>query len=366
MKRKLFFTLLYFTVLVTDLPAQVTVTTTIPLSPATSLSASSLFTNDHESMTTLQEIACQCGPDYHVFSLHLSNSYTSIPYTFEPNYTYTINVTGSASATGNLSNPGASPISFAFSLGTPQTTVQPSLGCINDGDLSTILNYAGQESYFPESGGLEPSWHGFSTVDLMNGFLTGTLGISNFPNSSTTSTTGFGVPFTVSSTVNQFNIESYPVLGDIPTLLPMDPSGQDLNPVTPPTNTTLNINSVTVYKTTSLIHGTITTAPGWTLNTVPSGVSTYYQTGVVSCLIIESTTTPTTFTTPVFVATIGGSNFWPTATRTFTAHGTGGGLWTTTITTTGQVYTQWVSGNPPPTLPAGTPFSIIMNGSYNL
>jgi hypothetical protein len=368
MRKSLFFIGLYLATTTVALHAQVTTTSTIILAPAANLSASSLFTNDQESMTTLQEIQCECGPNYKVNSLHLANSYTTVSYAFQPGYTYEVALNGYGTATGNLANPGPALIWYAISLGTVQGTNQPTLGCINNTDLSTILNYAGQISYYQYVLGDGPTFHGYSTVDLMNNFFTSASinGISNFPNSSTPSTSICNSPFTVSSAVNQFNIESYPIPGDIPALLPTDPEGENLNPTTPPTNTTLNINSVTIYKTPSLIPGVITAAPGWTLNTVPSGISTYYQSGVVGCTIIEAHAQPVNFTTPVFVATISGSGIVPTATRSFTAVGTGGGQWKTTINPDGTVYTQWVSGNPPPTLPAGTPFNILMRGSYNL
>jgi hypothetical protein len=174
--------------------------------------------------------------------------------------------------------------------------------------------------------------------------------------------------FTVSVNTSVFNIEAYPVIGDQPPLVPNNQDGGlgSNNPTNmPPTNTTLTINSITITKTPTIYYGTITAAPNWTVTTAPSSVSS--QSGVGKCLIVVTNPThPTNFTTPIFVATISGTNIRPSATRTFTAVGNGGGLWTTTINPNGTVYTQWVSGNPPPTVPAGTPYTLIMNGTYSL
>jgi|GEM_PF-5052573 len=80
------------------------------------LSASTLYTNDHESMTAAQTVVnvglCNDGSSYTVPSLHASTTIDGYGYTFQPGYTYTVQVTGSATAacTVLISAPGPRPL----------------------------------------------------------------------------------------------------------------------------------------------------------------------------------------------------------------------------------------------------------------
>jgi hypothetical protein len=306
--------------------------------PALSATAYTWYTNDVEHMTTLQSVLNLCGPAYNVPSLHFSTTpVTNIAfndgtaYVFEPGYNYTVQIQGSATATGNLSNPSV-PIYFAVTLGPPQSTTNIYQALNPFPDPYPITSYAG--SITVNGPLLDP--RPTSTADMYGTFLTGILGVGSLPNSSTTSFSTTTPSFTTTSTTGVFNIEVYPTLGDQPAMNTGNGCGGVQNNVVDPTNTTLTINSITITKTPIVVPtinggsyvffssshtgdgGTITAAPGATVTVAvsaggpPSGSYTTqcnlsgasFSTGGSSLTVTNNTVTAT------FVMPASGSISW--------------------------------------------------------
>jgi len=266
---------------------------TLNFSPALTATSYSWYTNDVEHMTTLQSILNLCGPAYNVPSLHISTTPVTgiayndgtLAYNFEPGYNYTVKINGSATATGNLSNPSV-PIYFAVTLGSPQSTNNVYLALNPFPNPYPITSYAG--SITVNGPLLDP--RPVSTLDMYGTFLTGIVGVASIPNGTTSGFSTVTPQFTPTSTTGTFNIEVYPTLGDQPGLNAGNGCGGNQNNIVDATNTTLTISSIVITKTpivTASINGgssvffysthlgdggTITAAPGATVTvTVSAG-----------------------------------------------------------------------------------------------
>ena len=207
------------------------------------LTGSTLYTNDDETLSFWQTITNLCGPHYTVPSLHASTTiYTSTAYTFQAGTQYTIQVTGYATAAGDLVNPGAATIYFGASLGPVQTTSDPNSACASFPNGASISGYAGTEVHGPLIDPLPKT-----VVNLETPFLTGPVGlyVGSFPNSTTPSVSTTAT-FTAPYTTNVLNIEVFPVAGDLPVTYAQNGCGGLSNAPTEATNTTLNITSINI------------------------------------------------------------------------------------------------------------------------
>jgi hypothetical protein len=287
-----------------------------------------------------------------VEAIHLGNQVLTLSnYNFLPGYIYTLTITGSGTATGNLSNPGASDIYLGVSLGEPITSSYFTQTCTPFPDYANLLSFSEAQTY---SNAL-----GFSCdaqLDLTSPFLTNVVAIGEFPNSSTASTIALK-PFTVTSASTGLNIESYPVLGNEPGITDITPIEDLINnlwvvPYPATTTTTLTINSVNISQTpyittTPLINGTtvvsfsesktfatgIITAPPGSLVTVTLsafGGKPNKTTIVTNCSLTTPGVTFTTTGTNIVSAT-NGDELTGSTTTSFYMPSTGFVNWTGNI-----------------------------------
>lgn len=227
-------------------------TTTLTFNPAVALSGYSQFSNDYENMNFTEELDCGfCGTSYEVAAIHSTTTIYSITsYSFVPGYTYSIQLYGDASPSGNLNGVGGT-IYYAFSLGSPSETLYYNLAYGDDPVAGPLDGYAGGLDFVPP---FPATWHGTSANDLLTEFLatssltgTGSFQASTSPGNSTISAS-FGVG---SNTYNQLNIEVFPLVGTAPTLQTISEDGgiTSINPSDAATTTTLSINKVFITKT---------------------------------------------------------------------------------------------------------------------
>ncbi len=274
--------------------------TTIPLSPATTLTGTTQFTNDYISMSFSEEAGCHfCGNVYEVYSLHTTTAILSNEsFAFEPGYSYTIQVNGSSVASGDLSGSGPATIYYGVSLGSEATTTSAATAFPLDpsaGLLSPSSNYAGGLAFLPPL----DLWQGYGTVDLTSSFLSGVTEVGSLPNSATSSNSTKTASFQVGSSVLGFNIEPFPVVGTEPSFQSISEDGGTgtINPTTAATTTTLTLNSVIITATpliTPLVNYTCssqtysipgTTAANWTVT--PAGVVSLSTTSGTSVTVTK-------------------------------------------------------------------------------
>jgi hypothetical protein len=227
-------------------------TTTLTFNPAVVLSGYTQFSNDNENMSFSEEVDCAfCGTSYEVAALHSTTTIYSITsYSFVPGYTYTIQLNGDASPSGNLNGVGG-PIYYAFSLGSPSETLYYNLAYGDDPVAGALDAYAGLVVFVPP---FPATWTGTTANDLLTEFLatssltgTGSFQESTSPGNSTTSASiGVGP-----NTYNQLNIEVFPLLAAGPTTESIGEDGgvTTINPPYAATTTTLSINKVIITKT---------------------------------------------------------------------------------------------------------------------
>lgn len=267
--------------------------TTISFSLPQTSAASSLYTNDGETMTVGQTIAnsfeCSANSTYLVPALHASTSYfTSTAYTFEPGYSYSIEVTGSGTASGNLANPSAATIYWGLSTGAAAvTTTSLSAACNAFPDGYAISGYL--NSITVSRPNVSPEIN--STVDLVSNFLTGITAVGPFANTGTsTNSTGVSAPFKVTTATNGFNIEAFPVAGDVPVTSNNNYCGGPSNPGgLTATSTGMTVTSVSITANpliTPIVNYVCSsqtysipgnTAPTWTIS--PAGYFTLSPNG---------------------------------------------------------------------------------------
>ena len=259
---------------------------TVNYNPAVTATSYTFFTDDIQHPTVLQEIEAECfsGSDT-TAALHISTTPLTITnFSFAPGYYYTFQIKGTATVSGNISQPPSN-LTFGIALWPAQSNVTIYQALNNFPNAYTMESYAGSVPIY--------CFNYSSTTDLFGTWLTSFSAVSTMANSSTQ---GFSVvtpQFVATSTTNQLTIELAPVLGDEPSLstteATLDPCGCTMYRPLNPTNAVLTINSITVTKipiqsaaingsstfsfssSTAGGGGNITAAPGATVTVTVSG-----------------------------------------------------------------------------------------------
>ena len=258
-------------------------TTTFNYATPVQLTASDLYTTDVPNWTALQEVeGATLGQLDIVNAQRLKNSYYSIPnYTFNPGYTYTVSMTASV-AVGNSSvaNSSTAPImSFGVGAGTatyttqvgqyPQYPNQVYASSVHFPQYETLIDYATT---------VQSNRFGYAqSVDYLTPFLTTIYTSGSFyntvtetvPTYTTPSMTATSAPFTVTASIGNLLIESFP------GIFTTNSSTLNITSVsitaTPIVATTINGGS-TFYFSSSVFsgNGTIQGAPGHTVTVTVS------------------------------------------------------------------------------------------------
>ena len=290
--------------------------TTIALSPATTLTGTTQYTNDYITMSLSEEAACHfCGSVYEVYSLHTTTSIlANQSFAFQPGYSYTMQLNGSAVASGDLSGSGPSTIYYGVSLGPEATTTAASTAFPLDPSAGNLYsNYAGGLAFQPPLN----LWEGYGTVDLTSNFLSGVTKVASLPNSATSSNSTSTSSFTVGNSVLGFNIEPFPVVGTEPAFQQISEDGGTnngtINPSTAATTTTLTVNSV-IITATPLITPIVNYVCNSQIYSIPGSTGAIWTvTPATAATLVPASGTPSTSVT-VTVPHGGGPNFVLTAT----------------------------------------------------
>jgi hypothetical protein len=319
------------------------------------LTGSSVYTNDQEHLSFWQTLSSGCpGSGYTVPSLHGSTQiFTNSSYTFQPGYTYTVQINGYATASGNLLFPVPSPIYWGVSTGplaTSTSNVSAICGPYPSG--AAYSSYIGLISVT----GPDINPRATSTIDFLTPFISNTAAIGSFPISTTVSTST-SASFTVPYAETGYNIEVFPLAGQRPSQLYTENGcGGYSNPPVATTTTTLSMTTITITKSgitypyptingnTSFNFsgsvksgsGTITANPGSTVTVIvnaggppPGPYTTSFYLSGASFNSNTSGSSPTTLTassgsnTATFIMPVNGSVSWSGTFNEGTSDGSG-------------------------------------------